>query len=175
MRAHVIKNGKVTNTIEVASLDFMPGLIEATAGSIGDLWDGTTFSKPARYMVVEAADFILQVDTDTDALIKAAVGERLNEYNLAEKEALAYKAAGYTGTVPTSVSSWATVKGWTATQAADSILSAAEILLSAQQAIRANRLLAKETARTATDIAELDTIKATWGGFLAAIKAQLGV
>ena len=37
MKAHVITDGKVTNTIIVDSLDFMPGLVEATAGSIG--WD----------------------------------------------------------------------------------------------------------------------------------------
>jgi hypothetical protein len=37
MRAHVIENGKVINTIEVESLDFMPKLVEATAGGIG--WD----------------------------------------------------------------------------------------------------------------------------------------
>lgn len=37
MKAHVIEYGKVTNTIEVDSLDFMPNLIEATEGGIG--WD----------------------------------------------------------------------------------------------------------------------------------------
>ncbi len=37
MRAHIIENGVVVNTIEVDSLDFMPNLVEATAGSIG--WD----------------------------------------------------------------------------------------------------------------------------------------
>jgi hypothetical protein len=37
MRAHVITDGKVTNTIIVDSLDFMPGLVEATGGEIG--WD----------------------------------------------------------------------------------------------------------------------------------------
>ena len=35
MRAHIVENGIVTNTIEVESLDFMPGLIEATDGGIG--------------------------------------------------------------------------------------------------------------------------------------------
>lgn len=35
MKAHVIENGKVVNTIEVDSLDFMPGLVEATDGGIG--------------------------------------------------------------------------------------------------------------------------------------------
>ena len=37
MRAHVITDGKVSNTIVVDSLDFMPNLVEATAGGIG--WD----------------------------------------------------------------------------------------------------------------------------------------
>lgn len=37
MRAHVIKDGQVVNTIEVDSLDFMSGLVEATQGGIG--WD----------------------------------------------------------------------------------------------------------------------------------------
>ena len=35
MRAHVIKNGVVINTIEVESLDFMPGLVNASEGGIG--------------------------------------------------------------------------------------------------------------------------------------------
>jgi hypothetical protein len=47
MRAHVIENGVVVNTIEVESLDFMPGLVDAAiGGSVGDLWDGHIFTKP---------------------------------------------------------------------------------------------------------------------------------
>lgn len=46
MRAHIIENGIVTNTIEVESLDFMPGLVEATAGSIGWHYDGEEFTPP---------------------------------------------------------------------------------------------------------------------------------
>lgn len=37
MRAHVISEGKVVNTIEVDSLDFMPNLVDGTVGGIG--WD----------------------------------------------------------------------------------------------------------------------------------------
>ena len=37
MKAHIIVDGKVKNTIIVDSLDFMPGLVEATSGDIG--WD----------------------------------------------------------------------------------------------------------------------------------------
>jgi len=41
MRAHVIKNGKIANTIVVDSLSFCPGLIDASVGgAIGDGWDG---------------------------------------------------------------------------------------------------------------------------------------
>jgi len=37
MKAHVIENNKVVNTIEVESLDFMPNLIAGSVGGIG--WD----------------------------------------------------------------------------------------------------------------------------------------
>lgn len=54
MRAHIIQNGVIANTIEVESLDFMPGLIDADVhgGAVGDLWDGQTFTKPAPVVVV---------------------------------------------------------------------------------------------------------------------------
>ena len=46
MRAHQIENGVVINTIEVESLDFMPGLIEATQGGIGDRYENGQFITP---------------------------------------------------------------------------------------------------------------------------------
>ena len=46
MKAHLIENGVVVNTIEVDSLDFMPNLVEATDGSIGWLYNGSTFTNP---------------------------------------------------------------------------------------------------------------------------------
>ena len=46
MRAHIIENGIITNTIEVESLDFMPGLVEATVGSIGWSYDGEKLTSP---------------------------------------------------------------------------------------------------------------------------------
>ena len=53
MRAHIIENGVVVNTILVDSLDILPNLIDAElGGSIGDLYDGTTFTKPAPKEVV---------------------------------------------------------------------------------------------------------------------------
>jgi hypothetical protein len=56
MRAHIIHAGKVSNTIEVESLSFLPGLLDASlGGQIGDLWDGTVFSKPPRDVAAEKA------------------------------------------------------------------------------------------------------------------------
>lgn len=55
MRAHVIENGVVVNTIEVDSLDFMPGLVEATEGGIGWLFDGQTYTDPNPPVATEPA------------------------------------------------------------------------------------------------------------------------
>lgn len=47
MRAHQIENGVVVNTIEVESLDFMPGLLDAeNGGSIGDTYENGQFITP---------------------------------------------------------------------------------------------------------------------------------
>lgn len=47
MRAHIIEAGEIVNTIEVESLDFMPGLVAAVAGEdIGWSYDGQTFTPP---------------------------------------------------------------------------------------------------------------------------------
>lgn len=63
MRAHQIENGVVINTIEVDSLDFMPGLVEATEGSIGDHYENGQFVKPVpvvdtrAYQAQRAAEY----------------------------------------------------------------------------------------------------------------------
>jgi hypothetical protein len=47
MRAHVIENGIVTNSIEVDSLDFMPNLVDGEkGGAIGDFYQSGQFIKP---------------------------------------------------------------------------------------------------------------------------------
>ena len=56
MKAHIITDGKVSNTIVVDSLDVFPNLIDADiGGTIGDLWDGTVFSKPPKDIPAEEA------------------------------------------------------------------------------------------------------------------------
>ena len=46
MKAHIVENGVVTNTIVVDSLDVVPNLIEATEGGIGWQWNGEHLSPP---------------------------------------------------------------------------------------------------------------------------------
>jgi hypothetical protein len=46
MRVHVITDGKVSNTIIVDSLDFMPNLVEATEGGIGWTYANGVFTAP---------------------------------------------------------------------------------------------------------------------------------
>jgi hypothetical protein len=48
MKAHIIENGVVVNTILVNSIDALPGvtLVEATEGSIGWIFDGSVFTNP---------------------------------------------------------------------------------------------------------------------------------
>ena len=47
MRAHVIENGVVVNTVEVESLGVLPGLVAAQGNEgIGWLYDGINFTSP---------------------------------------------------------------------------------------------------------------------------------
>ena len=46
MRAHVIEDGVVVNTLVVDSLDFMPNLVEATESGVGWLYSDGSFSPP---------------------------------------------------------------------------------------------------------------------------------
>lgn len=49
MRAHIVSEGVVVNTIVLDSLDEVPGALDADAlgGGIGWLWDGETLKPPA--------------------------------------------------------------------------------------------------------------------------------
>ena len=134
--------------------------------------DAIAAAEAARVLAVARAAFIRQIDADTDAIYRAVQGDRAMEYVLAESDAKAYKSAGYTGTVPDSVASWASAKGESATWATDDILTTATGWRQAQSSIRATRLTCKERARVEADLAP---IAAAWDGFAVAIKTALGV
>lgn len=82
MRAHIVENGAVVNTIEVDSLDAIPGLIDGDVGGIGWLWDGENLTPPApdteaQWAVIRAERNKLLTDCDwtqlPDAPVDAAV------------------------------------------------------------------------------------------------------
>jgi len=121
------------------------------------------------------AELIADIDKQADALRLAIVGDplRVEEYRVAREEAAAFIAAGYTGTVPNSVQSWASAKGWTAKQAADDIATTAQQWSNALYAIRSIRLTGKELIRGAGSDAAAASVHQTVLGQLAALRAQL--
>ncbi|MCL4555754.1 MAG: hypothetical protein M1572_02545 [Gammaproteobacteria bacterium] len=71
MRAHIIENGIVSNTIEVETLDFLPNLVEATEGGIGWSYvDGKLLPPPE---LIKTPEQIKKEITD-------ATSERLNSF-----------------------------------------------------------------------------------------------
>ena len=71
MRAHIINNGIVENTIEVDSLSVFPNLIDASlGGQIGDLWDGIQFTTPIAPKVVPQEVLMAQA---REALIRSGI------------------------------------------------------------------------------------------------------
>jgi hypothetical protein len=139
------------------------------------------FFKDGAWVVVTTASplpvaaAIQKIDADTDAIYGAVLGNRAEEYTLAASEARSYKAAGYTGAIPSSVQSWATAKAWTATQAADDILATAAAWITAQAEIRAARLTRKEQARTALDAVGVAAAMLAWDGFVVVMRGRLGI
>ncbi len=65
MKAHIIENGVVINTIEVDSLDFLPNLVEATDGGIGWSYVDGVFTAPADTKTDE--EIAAEIRTERDA------------------------------------------------------------------------------------------------------------
>jgi hypothetical protein len=127
-----------------------------------------------------AADLVLRIDADADAIRRAVMGSRATEYQTTLSHAQAFRDAGYVGTPPEYVASWLDAKNavgaaWTAQQAADDILDTAALWTGAEAQIRRQRLLRKEQARIAADAAAVADIAAGWAAFCAALRVQLGV
>lgn len=153
------------------SVENPDGSYTATARTAADL--------AARY-AAEKASFILQVRAEAGELTQQVLQGLGSEYELAEKEATAYKAAGYTGTVPSSVQDEVDSKAAkgvtiTATVACDNILAAATGWRQAQAALRRNRLTVTSAAEVAVDGPALDAIRARRSGFMHDLYSKLGI
>lgn len=76
MKAHIIENGKVVNTILIDSLDVIPNLVNGeNGGAIGDLYQNGQFSKlpvvidPMAYQAQRAAEYPPMTDY-IDGIVK---------------------------------------------------------------------------------------------------------
>lgn len=124
----------------------------------------------ADIVIIPKSELLKKIDSDVDKIYADAVGNRTTEYQTAESEATAYKAALYTGAVPSCVASWATASGLSNQAAADNILAQATAWRGAVSAIRAQRLSAKAAVN-----ANSTTAMAAWAGFVSVIRGQLGL
>lgn len=113
---------------------------------------------PLADVVARAID---QIDSSADAARMAVIAKQTNtpEYQRAEAQARAFKAAGYpAGDVPRNVAGWVAAK-WrdemTAQQAADDIIVTADRWYELLDDIRDMRLAAKEDVRHAADAVEV--------------------
>lgn len=70
MKAHVIENGVVVNTIEVDSVDSLPNLVEATEGTIGWSYSNGVFTPPANSRTNE--EIAVEVRAERDAKLTAS-------------------------------------------------------------------------------------------------------
>jgi hypothetical protein len=113
------------------------------------------------------SSFIEQACNEIDGLCDAArlkvVGDpvRMREYETAEAQAIAFKAANYEGGVPQYVLSWQEAKavdGWTAQMACDDILAAAARWEGALAQLRDMRLKTKEAIKRCTKKVDIDAL-----------------
>ena len=71
MRAHVIENGVVVNTVEVESLGVLPGLVAAQGNEgIGWLYDGQDFTAPAPDLTALRAEHWEDIKAERDKRIQ---------------------------------------------------------------------------------------------------------
>lgn len=121
-----------------------------------------------------------RVDADAGRITIDTIGGLAEEYTTAEKHALEFQAAGYLPPVPASVQSWSDAKAirgivFTPQQAAEDILATAAAWRGALDLIRQQRLAAKAHIDMAADASAVDAAYSAWLGFVAAIRAQLGL
>ena len=130
----------------------------------------------AERHAAEKTSFLFQVKAEAGAITQQVLSGLDSEYELAEKEAAAYRTAGYPAeSIPESVKSEMDARGVTAIVACDAILTAASGWRSAQASLRKNRLAVQAAAAASVDATGLDAIKENWATFMASLRSSLGV
>lgn len=121
-----------------------------------------------------ASAFVFQISYDVTAAYRDAIGGREYEYAETERQALAFKAAGYSGDVPRYVAIWVERSGKTAQAAADDILAKADALRAAAGDMRDAHLTHKDDALAATTSAEIDALRVSWAAAVGQFRAAVG-
>ena len=109
---------------------------EAAPQLVGGVWTQqweVTQAQPE--LVAERRQALVESIDNACAAVYTRVGRFAEEYKEREAQALAYKAAGYTGAVPRQVAAFSTPAGVTPTYATDLILSQAAQLRGALSAL----------------------------------------
>lgn len=75
MKAYIIENGVITNTIEVDSLDVIPGLIEATEGGIGWGYADGVFTPPVTVRDIKAEIAALEITVTPRRIRESILGD----------------------------------------------------------------------------------------------------
>lgn len=143
-------------------------------------WDGQQWIQDPLLMAAleqkESERLCTKVDTAADRARPVLVGDPLKamEYAQAAADAQAYLDAGYPKKeVPVSVAAWV-VKGRTAKQAADQILSKADQLTDHLLTLRTLRLKAKAQIRAQAAKGKMDLARGAADEALLAIRELLG-
>lgn len=143
---------------------------------IGDalVWDD---SRPLAEIQTDAVN---QTYKDVDYVYGVAVGNRATIYKIAESDARAYKAAGYTGPVSESIAGYArknvaTLVPQSNQWAADQIIARADAFQYAEMLMRNTMFASQVDMRLATTSAQLITAVTAWNGFISGVLAQLGL
>jgi DMSO/TMAO reductase YedYZ molybdopterin-dependent catalytic subunit len=83
MKAHLIENGVVVNSIEVDSLDFMPNLVDGeNGGGIGDIYENGEFKKPP----IDLEALAVSIRAERDTLLTASDWTQASDIPQATKD-----------------------------------------------------------------------------------------
>jgi len=139
----------------------------------------------AAELTTAKTTFIRQVKADAGALTQQFLQGLESEYDLAEKQAMAYRDAGYPDPtsevpLPSSIQDEISSKAArgitiTATVACNNIIIASTGWRSAQAELRRKRLTVASEAYSAVDFVVLDEVKAQWQTFMEGLYTMLGM
>jgi hypothetical protein len=139
---------------------------------VGGVWTNPPVAPPAPPPVSQKPDWSKAIDVAVIAVYDRP-STLSDEYKEREAEAIAYKAAGYTGTVPPRVDGFATPAGLTAQAATDLILSQAAKLRAALATLADLRMQKYAVLRASTESDAFTIYTQTMAG-IAAIASSLG-